>query len=140
MESQKKSREKTEAKLKKLSKSSDIIIKLLKRSEFLAVSSKQKSSAQGVNIQAMRRLSTERIPLQIIRVGFTCSKKVGNAVLRNKAKRRLRHLARTILLEIGHEGWDYVLIGKSKETIGLSFSKLENSFVNALNRIHSQSK
>ena len=79
MGSQKKIREKTEAKLKKLSKSSDIIIKLLKRSEFLAVSSKQKSSARGVNIQAMRRLSAERIPLQIIRVGYACRTRCAQA-------------------------------------------------------------
>ena len=39
----------------------------------------------------------------VIRVGFTCSKKVGNAVARNRAKRRLRAVARELLQEAGQE-------------------------------------
>ena len=51
-----------------------------------------------------------------LRVGFTCSKKVGNAVARNRAKRRLREVARQMLSLYGRLGWDYVLIGKAEKT------------------------
>ena len=47
-----------------------------------------------------------------MRVGLTVSKKVGNAVTRNRMKRRFRELARAILPEAGHVGADHVLIGR----------------------------
>lgn len=48
-----------------------------------------------------------------MRVGFTVTKKVGNAVVRNRMKRRLRALARQILPENGIAGADHVLIGRA---------------------------
>ena len=47
-----------------------------------------------------------------MRLGLTVSKKVGNAVIRNRMKRRFRELARQILPEAGHQGADHVLIGR----------------------------
>ena len=47
------------------------------------------------------------------RVGFTVSKKVGGAVIRNRMKRRFRELAREILPARGHSGSDHVMIGRS---------------------------
>jgi ribonuclease P protein component len=48
-----------------------------------------------------------------IRVGYTVTKKIGGAVVRNRMKRRFRALARAILAEQGIPGADHVLIGRS---------------------------
>ena len=48
-----------------------------------------------------------------MRVGFTVTKKIGNAVVRNRMKRRFRALSRGILPELGISGADHVLIGRA---------------------------
>lgn len=70
------------------------------------------------------------------RIGFTCSKKVGNAVARNRAKRRLREIARLMLPTHGKQGWDYVLIGRASVTASLPFDTLKQDFVAALEKVH----
>ncbi len=47
------------------------------------------------------------------RVGFTVTKKIGNAVVRNRMKRRLRALARDVIAADGAAGCDHVLIGRA---------------------------
>ena len=51
-----------------------------------------------------------------IRVGFTATKKIGNAVTRNLAKRRLRQIARNLLPRLGQAGYDYVFIARDTTT------------------------
>ena len=70
------------------------------------------------------------------RAGFTCSKKVGNAVARNRAKRRLREVARLDLPRLGRAGWDYVLIGRFETTAALPLETLRTDLARALTKIH----
>lgn len=69
-----------------------------------------------------------------IRVGFTCSKKVGNAVARNRAKRRLREIARLVLPTHGRAGTDYVLIGRADVTATRPFDTMLDDLRDALER------
>ena len=73
-----------------------------------------------------------------IRVGFTCSKKVGNAVARNRAKRRLREIARAVIPDQGRDGWDYVLIGRANETANRPFEAMIEELRQALTRLHAR--
>ncbi|MEM8789692.1 MAG: ribonuclease P protein component [Pseudomonadota bacterium] len=68
--------------------------------------------------------------------GITCSKKVGNAVARNRAKRRLRALAKSIMPDHARPGWAYVLIGRAGRTAGLSFAQMQQDLRTALARVH----
>lgn len=106
---------------------------LTKRRDFVACSNAKRQSTKGIHLQARKRIEGEATG---IRVGFTCSKKVGNAVARNKAKRRLREVARLILPEHGRDGWDYVLVGRKETTATLPFDQLLSDLKRALSKIH----
>lgn len=82
--------------------------RLTKRSEFLFVREGRYRAKGGIVIQ-MR--PNPRNGDQI-RVGFTATKKIGNAVERNLAKRRLRSCAQALLAQYGLEGHDYVFIAR----------------------------
>ncbi|MCB1398421.1 MAG: ribonuclease P protein component [Rhodobacter sp.] len=107
---------------------------LKKRVEFLAAARARRAPVDGFLLQARERAATE--PATGLRVGFTCSKKVGNAVTRNRAKRRLRALAREVLTQQGLPGWDYVLVGKPEATVTRAYDDLRADLVKALRRIH----
>jgi ribonuclease P protein component len=67
------------------------------------------------------------------RVGFTVSKKVGKAVVRNRMKRRFRALAREIMPTAGHAGSDHVMIGRSAG-IEREFALLRQDLTRALEK------
>lgn len=73
------------------------------------------------------------------RVGYTASKKVGNAVTRNRAKRRLRALAAELMPETALEGRDYVWIAK-KGTPKAPFWKLRRDGKRALETLTTSKK
>ena len=71
-----------------------------------------------------------------VRVGYTVSKQNGNAVVRNKIKRRLRVIAKNIIGEYGIKNWNYVIIGKKNSLIE-DFKNLEFEMNTAIKKIHS---
>ncbi|MEM1399667.1 MAG: ribonuclease P protein component [Pseudomonadota bacterium] len=80
---------------------------LKKRREFLAAAKARRCASPGLVLQVANRPDGEGLG-----VGFTASKKVGNAVSRNRAKRRMRALAADILPRLGRPGQNYVLIAR----------------------------
>jgi len=107
---------------------------LHRRADFLRAAKARHQSTPGFVLQARERPPDEAG--NGIRVGYTCSKKVGNAVARNRAKRRLREIARQILPDRGVAGWDYVLIGRATATAQRRFTDLSADLQNALTKIH----
>jgi ribonuclease P protein component len=107
---------------------------LRKRADFLRAASARRQGMPGFLLQARQRLP-EEAGVQV-RVGYTCSKKIGNAVARNRAKRRLRALAREIIPATGREGWDYVLVGRPGATIARNFADLRADLMAAMARVH----
>ncbi len=82
--------------------------RLKKRAEFLRVAARgRKAPTPGLVLQLLLRPDTE--PL---RLGFTVTKKVGNAVIRNRTRRRLREAARLLLRDHPAAGADLVLVGR----------------------------
>lgn len=102
------------------------------RPEFLRAASARRQGTGGFLLQARNRNDGETR----IQVGFTASKKIGNAVARNRAKRRLREVARAILPKLAQPGWDYVLVARPGATIDRSFADLLGDLESALGQIH----
>lgn len=109
---------------------------LAKRADFLSAARALHRATPGFVVQARQR-SAALSGAVGIRVGFTCSKKVGNAVARNRAKRRLRAIARQVLPAHGKSGWDYVLIGRAGMTATRDFAEMQTELEHALAKIHS---
>lgn len=70
-----------------------------------------------------------------VRIGVTASKKIGNAVARNRAKRRLRAAARELLPLLGKQGHDYVLVARGT-TVARPFTALLCDITTALKSAH----
>ncbi|HTV89131.1 MAG TPA: ribonuclease P protein component [Stellaceae bacterium] len=89
------------------------LARLKARADFLRVAANRRSAARpGLVLQAAPA-SPAASEAQAVRVGFTASRKIGNAVARNRAKRRLRAAAAEVLAGRGVPGTDYVLIARS---------------------------
>ncbi len=70
------------------------------------------------------------------RIGFTASKKIGNAVLRNRAKRRMRAAVHAVLTGLARAGWDYVLVARPQATVTRPFADLLADLTQALASVH----
>ena len=102
--------------------------RLRQRADFLAAASAFKVHTGAFVLQARRR-DDEGPP----RVGFTVSKKVGNAVERNRVRRRLREIVRLSPLPL-LKGHDYVLVGR-RAALNQPFARMAQDFEGALHRV-----
>lgn len=82
--------------------------RLKQRADFLRVAQGAKFAAPGLVLQGRARTDDDPAP----RVGFTVSKRVGNAVERNRVKRRLKSLANRLIPLYAAPGHDYVVVGR----------------------------
>ena len=108
---------------------------LQNRPDFLRAASARRQGTGGFLLQARRRQPDELAEAPV-RIGYTCSKKIGNAVTRNRAKRRLRALVRAVMPGLAQPGWDYVLVGRPQETVSRDFKDLQGDLANAMARVH----
>ena len=104
-------------------------VRLKRRAEFLRTASKgRKVAVHGLVLQALDRSDD-----QVARIGFTVTKKVGNAVVRNRTRRRLKEAARLLLAEHPVAGHDLVVIGRDS-TRSRPFAELIDDLRRALRR------
>jgi ribonuclease P protein component len=104
--------------------------RLKRRTDFRAAAAGLRASVGGFVVQARRR--SEDGP---VRIGFTVSRQVGNAVERNRVRRRLREMVRLSQGGGMHDGHDYVLIGR-RAALAAPFGRMRQELDTALGRIH----
>lgn len=107
-----------------------LLTRITQRKDFLRL-----AKAQRVHSTSFVLQSRDRKDDAPMRIGFTCSKKVGNAVARNRAKRRLREIARLILPTSGRPGHDYVLIGRANVTAKTNFADMQAELALSLQKL-----
>ena len=111
------------------------VLILKKRKDFVGAANGVKSVVSGLILQAAQSLST--IDEDVCFLGYTATKKLGKAHLRNKTKRRLRAAAAQIFPSLAKKGINYVLIGRYN-TATIKFETLKNNMIQALHNVNEQ--
>ena len=104
--------------------------RLTRRTDFRAAAAGMRASVGAFVVQARRRAETGPV-----RIGFTVSRQVGNAVERNRVRRRLREIVRLAQGSGMRAGHDYVLIGRHA-ALKAPFGEMRRELDAALSRIH----
>jgi ribonuclease P protein component len=106
------------------------LTKISARKDFLAANSAKRAANGGFVLLVRDRADTDAT----MRLGITVTKKIGNAVVRNRMKRRFRALAREILPKLGVSGADHVMIGRASG-IQRDFALLRKDLAKALEKV-----
>lgn len=104
--------------------------RIVKRADFLAAAKALRANAAPFSLQARDRQDSAGL-----RLGLTVTKKVGNAVERNRIRRRLRAAARAVLPQAGKEGFDYVVVAR-RAALTADFSALTGGLENTIKQVH----
>ncbi|MBC8012678.1 MAG: ribonuclease P protein component [Methyloceanibacter sp.] len=112
--------------------------RLKTRAEFLHVRGGARFTAPSLLLQARRRDSGEGEDLHFARFGFTATKSLGGAVVRNRARRRLKEAVRLTGPTHAVAGYDYVLIAR-EGTVQRRFTELIRDLERALAKVHEPS-
>lgn len=105
------------------------VVRLRRRPQFLFVRGGDVYRTRSMVVQARQRPRKDKT--EHIGAGFTATKKIGNAVIRNRAKRRLRAASARLLAEYGRGGVDYVFIAR-QQTATLAWDQLLDDMEKAL--------
>jgi ribonuclease P protein component len=106
--------------------------RIKRRQDFVAAAKAASQGTPGFLLVAHFR-GDEGAP----RVGFTCTKKLGNAVARNRIRRRLKEAVRLSFDKVAKPSYDYILIGRSAaQTRG--FEILQSDLISAATRLHAK--
>ncbi len=110
------------------------IARLKRRAEFLRVAAaRRKRATPGLILQAAESQAAKAVEGGF-RVGFTASRRVGKAVARNRARRRLRAAVDKVMPSRAQPGHDYVVIAR-RETLDRPFAELVGDLESALDRV-----
>ena len=116
------------------------LVHLKKRGEFLRVASAQRNFVTpSLILQALPHEHTEAGDLAPVRVGFTVTRRVGNAVIRNRVRRRLRAAAENILPQFQTLDSDLVIIGR-RAALSQNYANLTEHLKSALARYQKENK
>jgi ribonuclease P protein component len=107
--------------------------RLKRRADFLAARGGPRAPTSAFLVQAR-----DRHDAAAPRIGLTVTKKAGNAVERNRIRRRLREAAKNVMSSAGKRGFDYVLVAR-REALAAPFAGLVKDLERALNKIHTKS-
>ncbi len=110
-------------------------IVITKRADFLSANRGKRFATSGFVLLVHDRGDND----PAIRLGITITKKVGNAVVRNRMRRRFRELMREMLNDIGKPGADHILIGRSSG-IEMDFARLRADLYRGLNKLNNQNR
>ncbi len=108
------------------------VFRLKKRADFVAAAKGRRQHLRNFVLQARERETAS--DGESARIGFTVTKKVGNAVVRNRIRRRLREVARLAETSAFSAGCDYVVAAR-REALDASFDELRGEFLRALKKI-----
>ncbi len=113
---------------------SPVIRVLRRRADFVAAAKSGVRYVKPSVVIQCRKCQVQENEPAVIRVGFTATKTVGNAVIRNRVKRRLRAAIAQLMPVLGVPGYDYVCIGREQTYKG-TFSDLIRDMKHALKRL-----
>ena len=108
--------------------------RLKRRQEFVAAAKGIYQPMPAFVVQALHRKDDEPA-----RIGFTCTKKLGNAVIRNRIRRRLKEAVRISLGPHARAGFDYVIIGRAAAE-NHPFEILQADLISATAKLHAKAE